>query len=347
MPVRVYAIDIAGLAIGSDVELIGHVHKIRNYKDNSFILLRDLSGQVGLNAVEGKINQKLELRKVKLGNRIRVSGSVAMGSDGHRYVEVLTRVEVLGSIDTNLSELDTDLKMQASRMVIPRIKSAIVSVLVKEEFLEIETRLIATDWPKQGLEPMRVQFPGFGASVTLAVSPMPQLLGFMGTTGAPKVFAISKAFATTFRDRFSDTESSIIGIRQLDSDKTTTTLLMRKILIAIAEARGGPALVATARAIDGDVETDVENGAATFVYSAERVDIDSSDEFPQRSVVEVYRIATADGRVLMEGALEQIDACRTIAGVIVYVEQFLPLFDTLSVRRLGGFVPTASQQGAR
>ncbi|WP_262692497.1 OB-fold nucleic acid binding domain-containing protein [Kordiimonas aestuarii] len=121
-------------------------------------------------------------------------------------------------LDIAVSEADQPYRRVGGQIILARLKQRVCSVLSESEFVEIEPNLISVNWSGVGLEPMRIEYPGFGYYTYLAPTPVPQLFEAMIATGLPRIYASGKCFSTSYRDEKSSTEASVVFAIAQDTD---------------------------------------------------------------------------------------------------------------------------------
>jgi len=343
-----HAIDLSTQDPGSAATILGIVDKIRHYPDHTYVAVSDFSGTVDVSVLHMAPDVLAELKQIKPGFRVQVEGLLAENSRSKKFLQASGPPVVLSRNTHKLDSLDGEMRFQSSRMLLSRLKNGASSVLAKSSFTEFESRVISTEWPAGGLEPLRVVYPGFGSPATLATSPLPQVMEFIETTSTARAFTFSRSFATTFRDRHSSTESVVLGARALDLDLDGAFRLLTEIV------RSSLGLVAPSAASVIPVELSVNVDPITlppdgeFSFIVRSIDRELPNDFPIRILQSIFQMTSPDRRVMAEGSVEALKSGRRVVSFVIYLEQLLPLLDSLSIRQLrdlGRFNAWSTTQG--
>ncbi len=95
-------------------------------------------------------------------------------------------------------------------VVLARAQRIVHEALIARGFTEVVPRMISSSrWDAEGMTPLKVVYPGFGAPAFLAISPLPQLLQTVLQTGRSRVFASSRVFTLEHRGEGGN-ESAIV-----------------------------------------------------------------------------------------------------------------------------------------
>lgn len=74
----------------------------------------------------------------------------------------------------------------------------------------MNTRLISSSVISDTLEPLTINFPGFGSNAFLMTSPSTQLLQFLIESYVPSAFSVTKSFSSSYRFPNGSTELNVI-----------------------------------------------------------------------------------------------------------------------------------------
>ncbi|WP_386175125.1 OB-fold nucleic acid binding domain-containing protein [Sulfitobacter sp. R86518] len=215
-----YARDVhshfeANGADGQSASLRGIITKRKKAGRTLFIELVDVTGKIQILMSADRFtddeyeNKCVSLRK---GDIIAVKGSVGE-SDSSKTTSIFAShpPEVVLINAENSHELgDKPYLASGTLMIQAQIVQVLEQKLRSLGFLEIEPRLMSTEWRGNGLEPLRAQYPGFGHNVFLVPSPLPQLFEALISTGYKSIFATSKCLSTSYRDVHSSTEATTV-----------------------------------------------------------------------------------------------------------------------------------------
>lgn len=317
-----YAQDLAQIAPETPVAASGFVTALRKYEGWTFLRVVDLTG-------EFKVRLVGLAGDVKKSRRIRVEGTLRFNDEG-AYILADTPPVVLGGPLSADSRSTGEPGEWLSRALTARLRAGAAAYLNRQGFLEIEPRLLSTIWPSVGLEPIRAAYPGFGASVTLATSPLPQLLEFVEATGVARVYCATHSFATSFRDRFSSTEVAILGARALDLEADEIDAFLMQLAssaLLTAERMGDEPGEKTSSS-----PTSVDLAQTSVVWTDDFAGAESSS--PKRTLNSVAQLRAKDGRLLVEAAVESLEGAKPLVSIVVYLEQMLPLVRRASVQSL-------------
>ncbi len=176
----------ANEAVGNEVYIEGWVHRIRELKSVTFIIIRDRSGLIQC-VFEGKPDW---LETLKLESVVKISGMVKSASNKYGSVEILgNQLEILVAVQSDLPiqingrtldiQLDTMLNNRVLSLrhernqAVFRLQAMIVSgfraFLNGEGFLEMFTPKIVKEGAEGGSEIFKLDY--FGERAFLAQSP--------------------------------------------------------------------------------------------------------------------------------------------------------------------------------
>lgn len=217
----------------------GLVTKRKNKGRVQFIELLDVTGSIQILLLKENFSDEdyeEKCRKLARGNIISASGPVELSKgNGELSIVPTEPPEVLEIGSSFVLEEGADaFRSAGSRVVQARIIDRLESYFRQHDYLEIEPKILSTEWDGNGLEPLRAEFPGFGHNVFLVPSPLPQLFEALISTGAGSVFATGKCLSTSYRDVHSSTEAvSIFTVERIErpirSDKRLYSVAMDSI----------------------------------------------------------------------------------------------------------------------
>ena len=219
----IYSQDRMGNALDQEVVLRGVVTRMTPMGRIIFLGLNDVSGniQVVFKKTEFSDEDWKTCNSIAKGALVKVCGKIGKTNKGQLSIFADKLPDLKESeLDEPIDQLDLPFRAVGSQIIQSRIIRKIGQELDNLSFVEIEPKYVQTKWAGRGLEPIKVQYPGFGSSAYLAPSPVPQLYEAYITTGIQKLYASGKCFTTSYRDSFSSTEASAIFGIMLPSGET-------------------------------------------------------------------------------------------------------------------------------
>lgn len=179
-----------------------------------FFILNDGTESIQLIAKHENfsVNDWETLAKLKISHRITVEAPVGYSGQG-RVSLILNKIPQ--SSDSLFSSNLDSFKEISLQILLARLGRQARDFFIGKNFLEIEPKLISTFWESAGIQPLKVNYPGFGVAAYLAPSPAPQLLKTIIFSGNDNVFCISKCFTSTYRDSIAGAESLILSAKML------------------------------------------------------------------------------------------------------------------------------------
>lgn len=204
----------------------GLVVERKNKGRTQFLQVRDVTGILQIILQKENFGEKEyeeKCKSIRKGDIISTHGVVGIGRSSGIASIIPDEPPVIVPVEAeNTIELDSLPYMAVgSRVIQAKIINSIRRFFEEDGSLEIEPRLIQTEWSGVGLEPLRVEYPGFGHNVFLTPSPLPQIFEALISTGRRSIFAISKCFTTSYRDVHSSTEATAIFLVERRVSGTT------------------------------------------------------------------------------------------------------------------------------
>jgi hypothetical protein len=338
-----YVIDIRHeIPLGSATTITGFVQKRRWFSSHVAVRIRDITGSI-LVLVDTTVepgSQKGFQGSLTHGTRIRVTGTVGESAERKRLIHKVTNIEVLGDLNAQLSELDSEMREQASRMLLSRVIEVASQFLRGENFTELESRVISSGWVDHGLEELRVVYPGFGSAVALATSPSAQVMDFLTTTGSSRAFTVSTSFTTTYRFPNGAAECRVIVGKALsldvDDERNLLWRLAHRILSRLGVSVPGNADSAGASDIHTlewplRIAASSDPDALRLVHYPVRMQADGGRG---TSIGAIVHVVTGRRTMLIEGSRETFRSGTVISTFTVYPPQFLELLQATPARQL-------------
>jgi len=326
-----YALDLPSLPFGTLVCITGFVSWSKEYTDQGLVSMgvRDITGIVPVKIPAAKISADFPVRK---NTRIRVLGKIAHNHSGNCILSDVESVTVLGDLNTKLADLDGEMKEQASRLLLSRICRIATDFLRDSNFIEVDTKVISTEWADEGLEPLQILYPGFGKPAVLATSPSAQLAEFLNVTGAMRVFTVSTSFTTTYRHPNCAAESRVICAKLTNSEIAQTKGLLINLASKCLDRLGLPPLnplPELSRSWTESHRFKVEGMMALVEYTA-GIPIKGSRWDAEISMV--MQLVASDGSILAEVTFENYGT-EKISSLTIYPAQFITLLTATQPRR--------------
>lgn len=219
----------------------GLITKRKNAGRTQFLEVLDVTGRIQILLLsenfseDDYVNRCKSLRK---GNIISVAGSLAL-SQGNGVLSIVPNTPPetieIGSTDL-LDRNDISFIAAGTKIVHARIVGKLENFFRSKGYLEIEPKLLSTQWDGNGLEPLKAEFPGFGHNVFLVPSPLPQLFEALISTGVSSIFSTAKCLSTSYRDVHSSTEAvSIFTVERILNPIKSNARLYKVALECLAE----------------------------------------------------------------------------------------------------------------
>ena len=144
---------------------------------------------------------------------LRIHGEITI-QNGEHIVSNISKIEQLVELYQWINENDTI--DQGSSIFISKISNEIKERLCKLNFVEVNTRIISRFIGEYMMEPLRANYPGYGAPAFLSPSPSSQLSEFLAITLLPRVFTQSISITQSYRFPNGSTETPIIMAKAVD-----------------------------------------------------------------------------------------------------------------------------------
>jgi hypothetical protein len=335
-----YTTDIRTIDLDEEVSITGYVVNRRMFSTHLSVRVRDITGTILIEVPRGSKGAKDPWPRSMFpeGARISVLGRVKANTQGERLIYA-AEVHSLGRIHSRLSELDAEMREQASRMLISRVSSSLARVLQSHKFVQFSASVISLKLTESGLEGLRVAYPGFGSPVSLAISPSAQVMEYLNTTGERRAFTESVSFSTTYRFANGGTEIPVTVGKSLDMDVDQHKRLLGQLANKALDAAGVDVAQNTDRVSPKPLrgwgppqrfEAD-DARFALYEYSVEIPVLGRNWESTVRRIIHVY---DNSGALLMEGAEETIGSNVSIRTVTAYPTQCLQGLTSRPGRRL-------------
>jgi len=188
----------------------GKIVGLREHGAVIFADFADASGTLQLKIDRSVAPESHEvMRGLSVGALVKVDGK--MGVSSRRKTPTL-EVETLAPVSSpNATAITVNqIELAGGRVFLARLRRRAEDFFLQRSFVQIEPSLISTRWDDAGIEPLKVQYEGFGMPTYLSPSPLPQLRSLLEASGGDAAFAVGRCFATTYRDETSSAESVVL-----------------------------------------------------------------------------------------------------------------------------------------
>lgn len=295
----------------------GVIRKKWEHKDRLGVEIQDLTGTTKVSF----FNSKKSPNKQSLiqGRRIRIYGRVITDRNGDYCIGEVENIELLEEISKFTKELD--ILDQESRINISRVCQEIRNVLINRQFVEIATRVVSWSIGDEILEPLLVDYPGFGSEIYLSPSPSSQLAEFLTVTMLPKVFTVTSSFSSSYRFPNGSTEMPIVMAKAInispEEENEIIVVAVNRILEMLSNTFVN---IFDINGIWGETPTQLNEGCFYLVRYAAEIPIMGKQ---WNSVVHlIKRLYDDNGNILLECMHEKLNKT-DICSITFYPSQFL------------------------
>jgi hypothetical protein len=281
------------------------------------------------------------VKQLKQGARVRAMGPVGRTRTGELSVFLTNapREQVpSGHSSAKEPELLPHLHALGNQLLLARLRAAATEYLTGKNFLELEPRLVSTSWNTTGLQPLRIDYPGFGRPIFLAPSPASQLLRALLLCGKPRVFAISRCFTSSYRDDLVSTESVLLVMKVLRPETDELQDLAKATVEHLVASQD--ALAPAQTTVQGWTPHELPwppiHGSTVIAAPQMHVYSTFTHEdlaFAQR-VKQVFQLFWPPGFAAADGFVETLDGDCAVGTVNVHIERLLMPLGTPLIRRL-------------
>ncbi len=323
--------DVNNYDEGVAVCVTGIIRRRWNNKRRIGIELADFSGAVKVSLTNSSVRH--EEYSLIVGKRVRVYGQVALDAKEDKYINQVSGIEVLEEISDLKDELD--IMEQEVLVRLSMINKEIREHLVKLQFTEIATRVISRNIGEEILEPLLIEYPGFGSPVYLSPSPSSQLSEFLAITMLPKVFTVTTSFSSSYRFRNGGTEIPIImakAINLSEEEENNTVLgLVRRVMNSFLLRKGTsfkPLEEEWGRPIE------IEDQKDDFLFVKYKMDIPTLGRSWNSVVNTVKRLFDRNGNILVECVHELVNGRTNVCTITFYPSQLLGIVSKTPKRQI-------------
>lgn len=303
-----------------------------------FVTLNDGTGSVQLVYDESAIAETdwVAISKLSSGQRISVSGPVGQTKRGTVSIfPSIAPVVVPLHLELSSNDLKPALVHIGHQILLSRLRHRASAWFAAQQFLELEPRVISTTWDTSEVQPLRVDYPGFGCPVFLAPSPSSQIFRAILTCGYSRVFAISRCFTSTYRDDLVATESSILCGRGLHFDidglQELVTSGCRSILNEPGVMPEKPELLAGPWAV---IAKDLDAIGEVILSDVPIVRRFDGPNHPERGgVISAFKIQWPGSIMIADGVIEALDGGLRVAAFNIHLGRLLSLLGASQLRR--------------
>jgi hypothetical protein len=327
----------------AEAELTGLITAVRPIGRICFFTLRDVTGVVQLSASRDQLSDDAwnAVTGLRTGNLVTAVGTVGRSKRGEPSILLedapIVRETVL---DSPISGAQVDYPHVGTQIFVARLRNRASEFLRDAGYLEIEPKLISADWRTEGVEPLELVYPGFGASAYLAPTPATQLIDALIATGSAAVFAQSRCFSTTYRDEKSSHESVIVAARAVGIGPDEH---YRRIQECVAFTFGELQTLPQAGLFPTDqwrqrmVDAPLSGDRSEHVKEPTLVVYRSPNIGPSAggiTVLELCRLVWPPRRTIAEGSRELLDNGLAFASMVIHIERMASLLRDVPFRHL-------------
>ncbi len=327
-------------------ELRGVITKVRKHGGLIFYNFEDATATIQLIAKRDHFNENdwKQMCLIKPSNRIIAKGLITHSKTGEPSIILdETLIPLYITEPTNENRTVRDLDRVGVRLFLARLRYKAETFFRSSGFLQIEPNFISTSWSIRGIEPLRVQYEGFGVPTYLTPSPSPQLLAAMEATGYEKVFAVGRCFTTTYRDETTSAESLILMAKIAQS---TIDEIVNISQLALSTTLGDTATMPE------NYNKIMKNGwhltilgtppkQGNFNITEPTIQIyDLPTESINKTeigagIITIFRICWPPRYILVEGSVRKLIGQKGIGTLTLFLERAVPLLKDVPLRQLG------------
>ncbi|MQS14774.1 hypothetical protein F7Q99_21545 [Streptomyces kaniharaensis] len=220
--------------------------------------------------------------------------------------------------------------------LLARLRSIATASATKLGYREFEPYYISTPLQNRDSGPVSVSFEGWGSSLSLAISPAPQLLQTLLETGEHRVFAVGRCFSSAYRDGFSSAEELTLVARQIDTSIEEVICFSETILRDLLQ-EGDTAVSRVTWGADQWPQVPVA------AMPSKEIDTPRIEWLPEAREDDgihhaIFRIIYPQGIVVAEGDVTEWSSHVRIGGVTVHLERLVALLSPTrlaAIRDLG------------
>lgn len=304
----------------TSVCVTGIIQKRWTYRERFGIEIADLTGSIVISFANAKaFCNKNSLVK---GKRVRVWGKTAVDKNGNRFIGNIEKIEILEEISLLNSELD--IIEQESLVSLSKICNIIREQLTASQFIEISSRVISRRIGDEVLEPLMVDYPGFGSAVYLSPSPSSQLSEFLTVTMLPKVFTVTSSFSSSYRFPNGASELPIVMAKAINMSEEDEMMLVSKTVNLIVESLSDKSI--NLHCLSGLWDKSPANygfNEDTFSFISYSTDFSTMGRLWNSVVNSIKRLLDDSGNILLECMHERINEHIQICSITFYPSQFL------------------------
>lgn len=327
-----FILDFAKYQIGTEVTISGIIEK--KSKFSKYILgvwIRDITGQtlVKINTNSSCYNQEyLHVKKI-----VRITGKISKSNNDKLILTDISEIELLISDDIQLFEdLNEEINEFTSKLLTSRIIKKISDSLSNEGFIEFESKVLSNhSEEKEGLEPLRVIYSGFGSPAKLTISPSSQILEFLSATLFKRAFTVSTSFSQSYRFPNSAAEFRVIVAKGIDIDFKSQILLLENLTKKIYKDLIGKKDL-TFLIIDDEINFITKD--SDFFFMKKVCNIPVVGKNWNTIINTIIKLVDKDQNIIAECTREHFSSGKEISTVTIYPTQYLQLVKNQPKRQL-------------
>lgn len=323
--------DLHSCREGTGVCVTGIIQNRWSNKNRFGIEIEDLTGTARISFTNSKaFYDKNSLVK---GKRVRTWGIIATDKKGNLFIGSVDRIDILEEISLLNNELD--IIEQESLVSMSKICNTIRELLCGAQFVEISTRVISRRIDDEILEPLLIDYPGFGSSVFLSPSPSSQLSEFLTVTMLPKVFTATSSFSSSYRFPNGASELPVIMAKAINLPELEESNIILHTTNRIVESLSNESIAIKQFSEKWDNRSIVipkkKNEFSLFDY---KTDIPTMGKFWTSIVYKLRCLHDDNGNLLIECAHEKVNERTDICSITFYPSQFLNWISKAPKRQL-------------
>ena len=305
---------------GFSVCVTGIIQNRWTNKGRFGIEIADLTGTAKISFLDAKTPyNKTSLVK---GKRVRAWGKIAVDKKGDICVGSIKKIEILEEISIFNGELD--IIEQESLVSMSKICNVIREQLVLSQFVEITSRVISRSIGEEILEPLMIDYPGFGSSVFLSPSPSSQLSEFLTVTMLPKVFTVTSSFSTSYRFPNGASEMPIIMAKAINlSDSEEKSIIFSTVKMIVESLSDKSITINCLSALWNKLPDNYDYKDGEFSFVSYSTDVPTMGKLWNSVVHRIECLLDDNGNLLLECMHENINGRIDICSITYYPSQFL------------------------
>lgn len=196
---------------GTPAHISGLVLKQKKAGGFVFLDVMDGTGQVQVAVPEDTECWELG-RELGAKESVRVHGHLAVFKPKHSAPVVTVVADQIDRVAA------TESRRAASSIYLARLANHFRAALSQAGYAEVETKLISSEWPSDGVEVLKILYDGMGpGAFALAPSPVPQLIQHLIELPVDRAFTVGRCITPTYRDPHVSSEAMVVSAVAADA----------------------------------------------------------------------------------------------------------------------------------